>query len=875
VISLHAVSMEVLRETPVRTRAQLYRQHMNSPTPTVVAVPELDAAQLAEGRNIELTVEQLAELREFAAERFGLDPDRVVVGAVANPGRQVLRAAERKAAKRTARRVRRPERNEIADVSVEVIAMRVRELAESEFEKTMEQVERFVPLILWVRISKDDFGTSMSPGDQIDYIAWWCAEHGFIPVDLKLELAQTAWAGRISERSDRPVFFDFEDEIQDGRAASEDVACLVYDRFARDTQHGSRVVNLMFRKGMNLHSIVKGAPTVMSHEKVADIERGFVTGQEESGIKSARILRSRRRRAVAGDLINNYTGATGHLVSHMMKRGRGGMFEKQEALWIDPEWTPFFRECLRAAKHRHRSLYSIVTEWNGSGRRMPALRDEDGNLLAEGAMLECSTIKRILGSPRMSGCQECAGEWWPSHLIEPIYTPEEHKLILAWLAPKQKTGKKSTYTYSGAGDCSCGDHLVGGNGRYQCARSADRNLPRAGGKPWAAADGNRHSALDREIVDRLLDEVGIAFYGANPRHDEHTRVAETIANAGEEVALDAYLAEKAEKKRSINRWNQLYAEEPGNVSKVERDTNVSQLRAEIRKIDAQLTALLPQSESPERVPDGVSVRDYWEQRRQAKDVEWLRAMVAQALRFTIQPQPQGAWLAPEYRVSFEFGEGVVFPVELLNAIRDSLIAQRRLANADVRHGSEPPRELCERIFRLYDVEGMPATPICRLLTAEGVAPPRGQRWWATSILNIVKREYARCGRPFESRDVQIDQATRTLIRMLVEEGKRLGKGEGFTYAAETLNNLAGRHHTQPNGKPWTAGAIASALRHTGRRSGPKPSIPENVQVAVFAVYRRKGTKEAMRWLADEGYHVPTRETFQRLMRGCAQRQAAS
>ena len=622
----------------------------------------------------ELSPEARDLIRAALAEH-GYDLGDVTISVVArhDDEAQPVAAAARFANKSVGERIHRWERmpGREDDPTLERIVRRVVSLA-SDRGKTREEMAQWIYVIVWLRISKDDYNNSTSPRDQMELLARWCVEYGYMPVELHLEHAQTAWAGRIDDESDRPEFFALRDRIAADDVPANDVVCLVCDRFSRATPDASAILRLMARKKMSLHEMVDAPKGKLTASLIAEFERKFVTAQEQSGHTSERVNRTKQLRVEEGRLVHNYTSAYGYAIVWKERRGRGRV---QERVVLDPEEAPWRRRWIDDAL-LGRPQRTIAAETHAAGHRMRPMRKAQGEL-TEGGLLRKETLRRILLSPINAGLQRLKGELYETDLIEKLCSRDEFEAICRAYGIDPKTGKRPADQqrqaaasdngrgkYAGAktGRCTtCGDRMHGskvGDVRYlKCAKRAKH------GRGGGARETEPHPMMRYDVYLPAVREVTIAFWELANADEAAAEYADVRAE-GDAAAEQAHLLSRKELLRGeLKRWQRLFALGPdaGGISEGEMLQETAPIREALHEIEHDLDQTIP---TP-AVKPGEDIRSLWEEAERRRDIGWIDGVLDRTyLAIDISPAPRrGHGTAHEFRLSFVFKPGLKMPRE--------------------------------------------------------------------------------------------------------------------------------------------------------------------------------------------------------------------
>jgi len=270
------------------------------------------------------------------------------------------------------------------------------------------------------------------------------AEKGWRVAGRYVDDDVSAYSGRR-----RPEYARLLDDLRSG--AIDGVAVWHLDRLHRQPKELEEFFEVCRAAGV--HDLA----TVTGRIDLADSDGQFqarilgAVAKKESDDKSRRIRRKHQELAAHGKRSGGGSRAYGY---------------EADGVTVRPAEAAIVRECTRRFLAGE-SLRSICTDLNASGERS-----------ARGGEWSPQTLRRMLGSGRISGQREHRGEIvaaaeWPA-LIEPAETAQ----IRARLAdPDRRTNKSARrYLLAGLLKCGlCGERLVarpraGGLRRYACAK---------------------------------------------------------------------------------------------------------------------------------------------------------------------------------------------------------------------------------------------------------------------------------------------------------------------------------------------------------------------------------------------------------------------
>jgi DNA invertase Pin-like site-specific DNA recombinase len=297
---------------------------------------------------------------------------------------------------------------------------------------------------IYARISSDREGDGLGVGRQLQDCERLAAQKGWEVVGRYVDDDVSAYSGRR-----RPEYARLLDDLREGTISG----VLVYhlDRLHRQPKELEEFFEVC--KAAGVHDLA----TVTGRINLADPDGQFqarilgAVARKESDDKSRRIRRKHEELAFRGRSSGGGTRPYGY--------ERGGKR-------IDPAEASIVRECVRRFLAGE-SLRSITADLNARGVAT-----------ATGGRWAPQTLRRMLGSGRISGQREHRGEIvavaeWPA-----IITPAETAQIRARLAdPGRRTNKAARrYLLGGLLTCGqCGEKLVarpraGGQRRYACAK---------------------------------------------------------------------------------------------------------------------------------------------------------------------------------------------------------------------------------------------------------------------------------------------------------------------------------------------------------------------------------------------------------------------
>ena len=297
---------------------------------------------------------------------------------------------------------------------------------------------------IYARISSDREGDGLGVARQVEDCERLAERKGWQVVEQYVDDDVSAWSGR-----KRPQYVRVLDDLESGMLDG----LLVYDldRLHRQPSELESFIEMCQRLRLTNVASVSGDIDLTTSEGQFQARILGAVAKKESDDKSRRIRRKHEELAANGKVSGGGSRPYGYEV---------------DKLTVRPAEAAIVKECARRLLAGE-PILSIVRGLNE--REAPA---------AQGGRWAPQSLRRMLGSPRISGQRIHKGEIvataeWPA-----IITAEDGARIRALLAnPARRTNKAARrYLLGGLLACShCGERLVarprsGGQRRYACAK---------------------------------------------------------------------------------------------------------------------------------------------------------------------------------------------------------------------------------------------------------------------------------------------------------------------------------------------------------------------------------------------------------------------
>ncbi len=250
--------------------------------------------------------------------------------------------------------------------------------------------------------------------------------------------------------------------------------------------------------------------------------------------------------------------------------------------------------------------------------------DERGVRTVKGARWQTHSLRFVLANPRIAGLRAYNGEVIGKAVWAPIISEDLHRRVLATIASRKVSGRRSprAYLLSGLLRCGkCGGTLFSSrrenSRRYVCLSGPDH---RGCGKLTVVAPPLEQLVADYALFRLDSPAVADAITGRNSADDEASRLAEQLAE--ERETLD-YLAEEFGARRIDRRqWEKARAP----------------ITARIADLEKQL-AKLTRTDTLTGLGTGDALREQWAGLNLSRQAAILRTLIAHV---TIAPGVRGA-----------------------------------------------------------------------------------------------------------------------------------------------------------------------------------------------------------------------------------------
>jgi site-specific DNA recombinase len=338
-----------------------------------------------------------------------------------------------------------------------------------------------VKAVIYARISFDKVGEGLGVERQLEDCRALIAAKGWTLADEYVDNDISAYSG-----AKRP---EFERMLAD-RDAYDTVVVWKSDRLARRGRDLQRFLDT----GATLTSCTEPEFTGSAGLLMLRILSGFA--EHESGVKSERIARKMKDKAVRGD---PHAGGP---------RAFGFTADGKDVI---PEEAARLREAAQRVLAGE-TLTSILSDWTAQGVQTP-----------KGGRWSGSNVSRALRSPRMIGMREYHGELfdgsWPTILDRKVW---ERLCATLGQVRKPHTGRRHLLT--GLLICGrCGGHMTGSvEGSYSCLTKLQGGCGRC---------AIRASRIEPYVIERALARV--PSFQAEPVDD---RLLEQLAEAEADLA---------------------------------------------------------------------------------------------------------------------------------------------------------------------------------------------------------------------------------------------------------------------------------------------------------------------------------------------------
>jgi DNA invertase Pin-like site-specific DNA recombinase len=755
-----------------------------------------------------------------------------------------------------------PRRRDPLITEDDVLAALMRELVARNIP--YEDARTWEPVLLSTRISTLEKGTSNSPERQLDDSVKWLVENRLRPAMLVAEEV----SGSIYRKGPRVLLDRLHEDVVNGRlrdpetgAEIKRIVCWMYDRFTRDPRECEEWIATMRSCGMHLHESYYGQPPKQLHQAEHEIRAAVAQAAKEVVRLRERVLSELEKKARRGEAIAGLWG-----FGHTRVVGEDGRI-RYVAVTVEKA----------AIEH----VVDMIFD-GASYRRTLMWLNDNGFRNAAGNQWCYANLTALLRSARLAGLVRLRvdsdrihdpaykGDLFPQELIydedegpDPEFDPPIEPLLPypRWLRLQEvmderepKRGPRTRHFASGFVRCSvCNETLqTGGHGRgdrvYRCARRSVRSRPSS-----AATAGETHPSIKDEALNMALEELIFAAYERRPDPAD-AALAVHLEQAREQID-----AEIADRNMEIANANHMLMK--GTISRGQFDSMVDDANsaiADLKKLRRELAG----PEQLRRLPDGVELRDLWQDMPMETREEWLPIIFESVY---LKPARAPGTSEVMERLEVTFRPGFEPPASERAAIFAAINAKVKATARRPKNTLRLPQVALDAVWELH-LQKLPPLQIGNRLKAHPDPAVREHDWAYQKVTKLVKRlcedrgvEYVayrvdRWKVPFETRELMVElyrslRSWSAVGRQLNHLGiTRAGGGEWDSYyVRETLL----RHAAEQE--------ITLPVPKRGPQLGRKSFLPEEMRQKIWRMHRVDGKTyiQIAQWLTARGIKTPS------------------
>jgi DNA invertase Pin-like site-specific DNA recombinase len=276
---------------------------------------------------------------------------------------------------------------------------------------------------IYARISSDQEGTGLGVARQLEDCRRLAEQLGWKVAEEYVDNDVSAYSGRKRRPAYERMLADLASGDRDG------LLCYHQDRLTRRPIENERLVEVMSAAGARLQFVSGGDVDLANGDALLMLRIQAAVAAKESADKSRRVKRKLRANAEEGKP---------HGGSH---RPFGFNDDKRTH-------RPDEADAIRTMVSRYLAGESL--------RSLVAWAEDTGLRTVEGKPWQITTIKTVICSPRIAGLRQHQGEAIGPADWDPIITPAQREQVLARVAARATSGKRSPRRYLLSGLLRCG-----------------------------------------------------------------------------------------------------------------------------------------------------------------------------------------------------------------------------------------------------------------------------------------------------------------------------------------------------------------------------------------------------------------------------------
>jgi DNA invertase Pin-like site-specific DNA recombinase len=728
-----------------------------------------------------------------------------------------------------------------------------------------EDAQKWEPALVSTRISSLEKGTSNSPERQLDDIVKWLVEFKLRPAVLVAEEV----SGSIYRKGPRVLLDRLHEDVVNRRLRDPEtgveikrIVCWMYDRYTRDPKECEDWIATMRSCGMHLHESYYGQPPKQLHQAEHEIRAAVAQAAKEVVRLRERVLSELEKKARRGEAVSGLWG-----FGHKRVVGEDGR-TRYAAIPVDKT----------AIEHVVDMIFDGV-----SYRRVLVWLNDNGFRNAAGNPWCYRNLTVLLRSARLAGLVRLRvdtdrihdptykGDLFPQELIydeeegpDPDFDPPIEPLLPypRWLQLQEvmderapRTGPRTRHFASGFVRCRICEETMQTGGRrgrgdwvYRCARRSLRTRPMTG-----ADTGEIHPSIKEEALDMALEELIFAAYERRPDP------ADSALAAHLEQARERFDSEIAERNTEIANANHMLMK--GTISPRQFDRIVDDADAAIAGLKKQRRELAG-SEQLRKLPDGVELRDLWQDMPIETRQEWLPIIFE-----SVYLKPARALGTSEVmeRLEVTFRPGFEPPANERAAIFAAINAKVKATARRPKNLLRLPQVALDAVWELH-LKKLSPLQIGNRLKAHPDPAVREHYWSHQKVTVLVKRLCEDRGVEYIAYRVDRWKVPSETRELMVELYRSL---RSWMAVAHQLNHLG---ITRAGGGEWDSNYVRETLlRHAaeqgitlpvpkrGPQLGRKSFLPEEMRQKIWRMHHVDGKtyKEIARWLTARGIKTPS------------------